>query len=238
MASITGMTTVVGLFDRAEDAREAVRALRDAGILGEDISLVAKDRGTTSAGVADTETTGSRKKEGTSVGENVAGGAVFGGLGGLLIGLGALAIPGIGPIVAAGPIATTLAGAGFGALGGGIIGAIKESGVPEEEAHFYAESVRRGSSMVVVRASDDMVDRVSDILDRHDAIDIEERASTYRNEGWSRFDETATPYEGATSYGGTVGTTPRSTTPGSTATRGTAANRERSRRVRIYNQPS
>ncbi|MGH9630585.1 MAG: general stress protein [Bryobacteraceae bacterium] len=163
MASATRITTVVGLFDRAEDARDAVRALRDAGVPGEDISLAAKDlvaedRGAGTTAVADTDLTGGGTKEGASMGENIAGGAVFGGLGGLLIGIGVLPIPGIGPIVAAGPIATTLAGAGFGALGGSVVGAIRQAGVPEEEAHFYAESVRRGSSMVVVRASTDIVD--------------------------------------------------------------------------------
>jgi hypothetical protein len=142
-----------------------------------------------------TEGTAGEKKTtgGTSIGQNIAGGALFGGLGGLLIGLGALAIPGLGPIVAAGPIATTLAGAGIGAAGGGLIGALKDAGVPDEEAGVYAESIRRGGTMVTVRAPEVLRDRVADILDEHGAVDVDERASSYRTAGWTGFDASRDP---------------------------------------------
>ena len=83
----------------------------------------------------------------------VAGTAVGGGLG-LLAGIGALAIPGVGPVVAAGWLVATLAGAGVGAGAGGLLGALTGAGVGEEESHVYAEGVRRGGSLVSVRVPD------------------------------------------------------------------------------------
>ncbi len=189
MATTTGNRTVIGLFDSYDDAERCVRELRDLGIPVEDISLVVSDnRGKGETG--EHLTTDSK-----TVAENVLGGALFGGLGGLLIGLGALAIPGLGPIVAAGPIATTLAGAGVGAVGGGIISAIKDAGVPEEEAHIYAEGVRRGGTLVAVHSRGISPDRISEIMDRNGAGDIDERGAQWRSNGWTRFDENAEPYE-------------------------------------------
>jgi hypothetical protein len=69
---------------------------------------------------------------------------------GLVAGLAALAIPGVGPIIAAGPIFTALTGAGIGAAAGGLIGALANTGMPEEDARIYAEEVRRGGVLVIV----------------------------------------------------------------------------------------
>lgn len=189
-------TTVVAVFDNTADAQSAVRELTGAGIPREDISLVAQDREgryTTSTG------TDTNSSDGTTIGENVAGGALFGGLGGLLIGLGALAIPGIGPVVAAGPLAATIGGALVGAAGGGIIGALKDAGVPDEDADVYAESVRRGGTLVSVRCDSASASRVSDTLNRYNPIDIDERRTSYRDSGWNRFDHAAEPYSGSAS---------------------------------------
>jgi hypothetical protein len=81
-------------------------------------------------------------------------GGALGGVAGLLAGLGLLAIPGLGPVVAAGWLASTAAGAAAGAATGGIVGALVDSGEPEENAHVYSEAVRRGASLVSIRASD------------------------------------------------------------------------------------
>jgi uncharacterized protein (TIGR02271 family) len=116
-----------------------------------------------------------------------ATGAVVGGLGGLLLGLGALAIPGIGPIIAAGPIMSALVGAGVGAAVGGLVGALTEAGVPEEQAGYYAEGVRRGSTLVTVEVPDHRVDEVVRVMDRFHPIDINQRASNWRQEGWTGF---------------------------------------------------
>jgi uncharacterized protein (TIGR02271 family) len=119
-------------------------------------------------------------------------GAAIGGLGGLLLGLGALAIPGIGPVIAAGPLAAALAGAGIGAVTGGIIGALIDLGVPEESAHMYAESVRRGNALVTAQIADNRVDEATRIMQHAGLIDIEREAAGWRSSGWSRFDENAT----------------------------------------------
>ena len=121
-------------------------------------------------------------------------GAVLGGLGGLLIGLGALAIPGVGPVLAAGPIVATLVGAGVGAAAGGLIGALVDAGVPEEQANLYAEGVRRGGTLVTVSTSDQNADRAVGILNDHDPVDIDRRASQWHSDNWTGFDENAEPY--------------------------------------------
>ena len=142
--------TAVGLFDRQEDLERVLNELKMGGFAPEQISLVAKDRAATRE-VA--ETTGMGGGEGAGVGA-VAGG-ITGGLLGWLVGIGALAIPGIGPIVAAGALATTLGGAAIGAAAGGLIGALVDLGIPEEEATFYHESVGRGGMLLTVHANSD-----------------------------------------------------------------------------------
>ena len=138
------MTTVVGLFDNVTQAQAAVQQLRNAGINANDIGVAMRSNDTTPAGnttVADVATTD------TGVGGAATGamtGGALGGLAGLLIGIGAITIPGIGPVVAAGPLGTalasTLVGAGIGAATGGIIGALVDAGVPEEEARLYRQA--------------------------------------------------------------------------------------------------
>jgi len=187
-------TTVIGLYDRLEDAQNAVSELVSAGFARENISIVAADtegKFKTYVGAP-----GDEAGEGAAAGAGV--GAVVGGLGGLLVGLGALAIPGIGPVLAAGPIASALigagVGAGVGAVTGGLIGALVDLGVPEEQANLYAEGVRRGGTLVKVTTPEDRSNEANRIMDRFDPIDIDQRAGTWRSEKWSRFDPNATPY--------------------------------------------
>jgi hypothetical protein len=120
-------------------------------------------------------------------------GAVLGGIAGLLVGAGALAIPGIGPIVAAGPLAAALTGAGLGAAAGGLIGALAGWGIPEEEAGLYAEGVRRGGTLVGVTAEGARVQKAADILERNGAVDIERRSAEWRESGWTGYDKDAEP---------------------------------------------
>jgi hypothetical protein len=211
--------TIVALFDEFDDAQAAVNDLTAAGIAQSQISIVANDAdrrrgstltdapGTVAAERArdstvvrtdddDTRTTSSSESyagEGAGTGATI--GAVLGGGGGLLAGLGLLAIPGIGPVVAAGPLIAALTGAGAGAAAGGIIGGLVGLGIPEHEAHTYAEGVRRGGTLVTVRAEDTETDRVTDILERHNPVDVDERGRDWQQSGWSRFDEaSSTPY--------------------------------------------
>ena len=131
-------------------------------------------------------------------GSNAAAGAVTGGVVGGAAGLAAslmgLAIPGIGPIIAAGPIVSLLTGAGVGAVAGGLIGGLTDMGVSRADAEYYAEAVRRGGALVTVRADDARAERAAETMRSHGAVDIERRAERWRQGGWSGFDEKAQPY--------------------------------------------
>jgi uncharacterized protein (TIGR02271 family) len=197
-------STVIGLYDSFQDAQQVVRELRDMGMSNNRISLVANDASGEYAGqLGQTGTKGRKGKKDDSGAETGAGiGAVLGGLGGLLVGLGALTIPGIGPVLAAGPLATAVSamvGAGVGAVAGaatgGLLGALVDMGIPEEQAQFYSEGVRRGGTLVVVEAEDQEVDRVRDVMNRFNPVDIEERTSQWRSSGWTGFDPNAQPYK-------------------------------------------
>lgn len=180
------MKTVVALFDNFADARAAVQDLVDDGFDRSHISLVAGDREGTYATALKQPV-----DKGDATATGAATGAVLGGIGGILVGLGALAIPGIGPVIAAGPLIAGLVGAGVGATVGGLMGALVDAGLPEEHAGYYAEGVRRGGTLVSVESSDAEVNRVIDILDRHDPVDINKRVSTWRQGGWTGFDPNA-----------------------------------------------
>ncbi|MEP7456759.1 general stress protein [Phyllobacterium sp. SB3] len=175
------MQTVTGLYDNHHDARAVVEQLEDAGIASSDITIAGRDGegGETYAG------------EGAAAGAGV--GAVVGGTGGLLAGLGMLAIPGVGPVVAAGWLAATAAGAAAGAVAGGaaggLIGSLTSSGVDEDDAHVYAEGVRRGSTLVSARVEDEQAEVARSIVNNNAPVDLEARRSMYREEGWDRFDE-------------------------------------------------
>jgi hypothetical protein len=124
-------------------------------------------------------------------------GGVVGGAAGLAVSLAGLAVPGIGPIIAAGPIVSLLTGAGVGAVAGGLIGGLTDMGVPRPDAEYYAEAVRRGGALVTVRADDTRAERAAEIMRSHGAIDIERRAEQWRERGWTGFDENAAPYTAA-----------------------------------------
>lgn len=185
------MRTVTGLYDSYDDARTAVKGLEDAGVSSDEISIVSHKEGKENV-----EGQGNNAAEGAGTGAGI--GAVAGGAGGLLAGLGMLAIPGVGPVVAAGWLAATAAGAVAGAVAGGaaggIVGAMIESGVPEKDAHLYAEGVRRGGSLVVAKVEDDKASASESILTGSRAVDLNARRTAYTNDGWSQFDDAADPY--------------------------------------------
>ncbi len=207
------MKNVVGLFESIRDAEAVVRDLRDAGISDADISFASRnpDAATMEAN-AYTAEGHSEAAEGAGFG--ATGGTIIGGLTGLLVGLGAIAIPGVGPVVAAGTLATALGstalGAGIGAATGGLLGALVGAGIPEEDAHVYSEGIRRGGALVMAQVDDQRIDTALDIMERHNVVDIDERGNTYRSSGWSRFDENDPSY-GETGYAErAVGTDQRS----------------------------
>lgn len=132
---------VVCAFYDAESARNAINDLREAGFKGEDISLISPDNAAEGR-TSDTE------REGV-VGGLVVGG-LFGGLAGWLMGLGALAVPGVGPFIGAGVLAATLGGAVVGAGVGAITVALISMGLPEQEARYYEGEARKGRTLVAV----------------------------------------------------------------------------------------
>ena len=180
------MQTVTGLYDNHEDAKTAVNALEDAGISSSDISIVSR------SGKTDESNAG----EGAATGAGV--GAVVGGAGGLLAGLGMLAIPGVGPVVAAGWLVATATGAVAGAVAGGaaggIIGSMTSAGVDENDAHVYAEGVRRGSTLVSARVEDDQVAIARSVIDDNSPVNLNARRAMYREEGWQGFDENSADF--------------------------------------------
>lgn len=183
------MKTVSGLFDDYSDATAAVNALEALGVPSRDISIVANN-------VDDRYSDESAAAEGAGTGAGI--GAAVGGVGGLLTGLGIMAIPGVGPVVAAGWLAATAAGAVAGAVAGGatggLIGALMESGVPEDRAHVYAEGVRRGGTLVTAKVEDNLLDEAEGILHQASWVDPVERRRAYNEQGWTRFDDTLDPY--------------------------------------------
>jgi hypothetical protein len=191
------MRTVVALYDRLDEAQQAVQALVDAQFHREDINLVSRDATGAYAGylnrTADRsiEEGSPRPESGAAAGAGI--GAVLGGLGGLLLGLSAIVIPGIGPVIAAGPIIAGLAGAGVGAVAGGLLGGLTNMGIPEEHAQYYAEGIRRGGTLVVTRTEDQDAERARQVLNRFRPVDIETRTRTWRDAGWNQFDPNAMP---------------------------------------------
>lgn len=168
--------TVVGLFRDSDEAQAALQDLESAGFTREHLNLVAYDGSGQYTDLV---------KQGSELGSNTTKGAAAGGVAGLLIGLAAVAIPGVGPIVAAGPIAAALAGAGVGVATGGMLGALADMGVPGHEAKYYQEAIRRGGTLLIVRADEDLAERAQSTLDRHGAIDVDQHSAEWRAEGWS-----------------------------------------------------
>jgi hypothetical protein len=191
--------TVVGMFDTASEAQSALQALTSAGFTGNDIDLVANNASGEYGAVSDKAGIFDKEGNGLDAGEGATFGATSGAVIGLLVGIGALALPGIGPVIAAGAIGSVLAGTAIGAVSGGIIGGLVGAGIPESDAHVYAEGVRRGGSVLMIRTdTEERVTQAVSILQQHNAVDIDRRSEEYRQGGWSKFDEQSTAYQGST----------------------------------------
>lgn len=190
--------TIVAVYDSVTDAKDAVTNLVNSGVKAADISLVTYDENGQYAQLLQGDQLGSLETATVDDDVSAGEGAAFGALTGLAIGLAALAIPGIGPVIAAGPLASALTGAAVGAVAGaatgGLVAGLVDMGVPEEDAHLYAESVRRGGAAVIVKAPDDMVESSSTVMSSCGPIDVDRSAKTWREKGWNRFDEAAQPY--------------------------------------------
>ena len=144
--------TVVALFDDHATAERGIQSLTAAGFSDQQIGVAMRDKAQQQQL---TEGTGTQAAEGAAAG--AMGGGALGGIVGLLAGVGALAIPGIGPIIAGGALASTLAGAGIGAAAGGLLGALAGMGVPDEDARHFERGFQQGGVLVTVQAGADSV---------------------------------------------------------------------------------
>lgn len=160
--------SVLGIYSTRSATENAVTSLRDAGFASSDISLLLPEN----LGPKELVTEKSSKApEGATVG--AGSGAVIGGTLGWLVGIGALAIPGLGPFIAAGPIMATLAGIGVGSAVGGFSGALVGLGLPEYEAKRYEGRLQKGGILLSVHCdSSEEIDRAKRILETTGAEDI------------------------------------------------------------------
>src|SRR4030081_383772 len=161
-------TAVFGIYPTAEHAERAVDTLITAGFLSPDISVLLPDTRSTKEFAHTKET---KAPEGTTAGATTGG--VIGGTLGVLAGGGALAIPGIGPFIAAGPIMAGLAGLGVGGAVGGLVGALIGMGIPEYEAKRYEGQVKGGGTLLSVHCDTSaQVSRAKELLKSSGAEDI------------------------------------------------------------------
>ena len=159
---------VFGLVDTESQAEIIVNGLRAAGFSNNDISVLFPDKSGTRDFAHEQHT---KAPEGAATGAGAGG--VLGGVFGWLVGIGSLAIPGVGPFIAAGPIMAALAGAGVGAAVGGLSGALIGMGIPEYEAKQYEGKIREGNILISVHSEDrDEVKRAKEIFERAGAHDI------------------------------------------------------------------
>ncbi len=174
-------TSVFGIYRTEQMASRGVESLRDSGFRMADISaLVPENSGTKDIA----HELNSKAPEGAATG--AASGGLLGGTLGLLAGIGALAIPGFGPFIAAGPIMGALAGLGAGAATGGIVGGLVGYGIPEYEAKRYEGRIKEGGVLVSVHCDDsDWVTRAKEIMGATGADDISSTAEASADFGKS-----------------------------------------------------
>lgn len=193
---MTTSSTLVAHFEDADTAQKAMADLESAGFTAEQAGYVSHDG---SGRLAE------RLEARNLPGSRSATGAVIGGVSGTLLGVAALVIPGIGPVLAAGPFALALAGAGVGATTGGLLGALSEIGVPEADAKRWADVVTRGGSLVAVRVNPDNKDRAILTLREHRPESLLEHQVAVKESG-NDYDP-ANPHTDAPSYGDEGGAT-------------------------------
>lgn len=161
-------TAAFAIFPSRASAESAVNELTAGGFSSQDVSVLLADK----SGTRDFATEKNTKApEGTTTGAGVGG--TIGGTLGLLAGIGAIAIPGVGPLIAAGPVMATLAGLGVGGAVGGVVGALVGMGIPEYEAKRYEGRVKEGGVLVSVHCdSSEEVSRAKELLERAGGEDV------------------------------------------------------------------
>lgn len=167
----------VGAYSTRQKTENALFELKNAGFDMKNVSVIAKgaqhEGSIAGARVKDRE----GREPGEGAGAGATTGTILGGVGGLLVGLGTLAVPGVGPILALGTVATTIAstaaGAGIGAVGGGLIGALAGLGIPKDRAKVYSDLISGGDYIVMIDGTQDELRRASAILNKSDVRELE-----------------------------------------------------------------
>jgi uncharacterized membrane protein len=189
------MKRVVGLFAHEQAADRAISELQKKGFTQEHFGVITRNRITQKVNREEDIREGTVKAD-QKLG--VTGGAAIGGLTGLLLGVGALFIPGIGPAVAVGALASSLgaiaAGTGMGAVTGGLLGALTSMGITEE-ADVYAEGIKRGGVLLLVEADDERAPAVESTMKQAGAVETQTQRRAWQEAGWTGFDETKLPDE-------------------------------------------
>lgn len=191
---------ITRLYDDFYDGQHAILALQRIGVPDSDISLVSRNSDGKQEGVNVREpkdhTAGDAAAIDGSIG--AAAGGVIGAAGGILAGLGLLAIPGLGPVIAAGWLASAAVGAVVGGAiigaAGGLVGALTNAGVSKEEAEVYAEAVRRGGTLISAKVEDDKLASAEAALESLAHVNIDARGERYRQNGWIGFNPDHAPY--------------------------------------------
>lgn len=173
-------TTVSALYANFDQAKRAVESLEASSVPTDNISIIASN--------GEKKYDSYAKDVAADAGSGAGLGGAVGAAAGLLAGLGIMAIPGVGPVVAAGWLASTLAGAvaggAVGAAAGGLIGALTESGISEDDAQLYAEHIRRGGAMVCARVDTEDAYETQGILNAT-ALNPATQSDLYVAEGWT-----------------------------------------------------
>ncbi|MEW6046309.1 MAG: hypothetical protein AB1609_07480 [Bacillota bacterium] len=167
------MATVIGVFGTREQTEKAVRALRDKGFRDNEISVLARGDAKRGGGGGDRD---GDFEVGADVDEGVTWGGALGGIAGLLAGIGALTIPGIGPVVAAGPLAAALGGA----VTGGVAGGLLDIGIPEDRGRAFEQELKAGKMLAVVQTDTNRIEEASQILRQNGANSVEAHVGSQR----------------------------------------------------------
>ncbi|KRE92151.1 low temperature-induced protein [Paenibacillus sp. Soil766] len=165
---------IIGVFNTEEEAIRVINQLKAAGFNSEELSVVGRNHDDLDHVEVATES-----KAGEGLATGAATGGVLGGVTGLLVSIGALAIPGVGPIIAAGPIVAILTGAAVGASAGGLVGGLVGLGIPEEEAIQYHEYVQNGKVLVLVNSDADRANLAYQIFRDHKSLNADTYSPDY-----------------------------------------------------------
>lgn len=158
---VENLKTVIGFFSNRQTAEMAISDLRGQGFNNEEINLVAKEQGTPQRN--------SKETYDDDIMDGTLTGSTIGGIGGLIVGSGALMLPGIGPILAVGPIAAAIGGA----IAGGVAGGLIDWGIPAEASERYEENVKQGDILTVIRTTSSKVNSAAQVLRQNGAKDVE-----------------------------------------------------------------